>query len=223
VPVREAGYGRASQHFWPTGNERPILHTKDQRYAKALGHPLRARILRALQEREATPTQLAGLLGASVGTVAYHVRTLSSLGLIALTGETRVRGAVAHHYRALASGETTDGELAGAGGAAAGSSMRSLEELADRARGAAAAGGFDRAGSQAASVSLRLDAPGWEEMTQACSQLLERAEAIGEAAAARIARGQGSERDVGVARGQGSDERDVEVALLMFETGSQDS
>ena len=35
------------------------------------------------------------------GTVAYHVRTLLQLGLIELVDETRVRGAVEHHYRAV--------------------------------------------------------------------------------------------------------------------------
>lgn len=181
------------------------MQIEDKRYAKALRHPLRARILTTLREREATPTQLAALLGASVGTVAYHVRTLSSLGLIELTGETRVRGAVAHHYRAVAPGEVSYDGGAGTGGASAGSSLRSLE-LAVRARDAAAAGGFDREGAQTASLSLRVDDHGWEEISQACSQLLERAEEIGAAAAARID------------RGEAADERDVEVALLLFET-----
>lgn len=183
------------------------MPTEDQRYAKALRHPLRARILSTLREREATPTQLAGLLGASVGTVAYHVRTLSSLGLIELTGETRVRGAVAHHYRALAPGEVSDDGGAGAGGGEGPPSA----SLATRVAAAAAAGGFEREGSQAALVSLPLDELGWEQMSQACAQLLERAELIGAAANARIA------------RGQMTDERAVDVALLMFETGSNGS
>ena len=51
-------------------------------------------------ERQALPNQLAGWLDASLGTVAYHVRTLEQLGLIELVDETRVRGAVEHHYRA---------------------------------------------------------------------------------------------------------------------------
>jgi predicted transcriptional regulator len=40
---------------------------------------------------------LAGGLGASLGTVAYHVRTLEQLGLIELVDETRVRGQVEIH------------------------------------------------------------------------------------------------------------------------------
>src|SRR5262245_48173228 len=72
----------------------------DPRYVKALSHPLRVRILALLQERSASPVELARWLHATVGTVAYHVRTLRALGLIELVGETRVRGGLAHHYRA---------------------------------------------------------------------------------------------------------------------------
>ena len=74
----------------------------DRRFVNAMSHPLRVRILAMLDERQASPNQLAGWLGASLGTVAYHVRTLLQLGLIELVDETRVRGAVEHHYRAVA-------------------------------------------------------------------------------------------------------------------------
>jgi DNA-binding transcriptional ArsR family regulator len=75
----------------------------DPRYVKAMSHPSRVRILAMLDERKASPNPLAGWLGASLGTVAYHVRTLEQLGLIELVDETRVPGAVEHHYRAPAS------------------------------------------------------------------------------------------------------------------------
>jgi DNA-binding transcriptional ArsR family regulator len=81
---------------------KPIKNIDDPRYVKAMSHPLRVRILAMLDERKASPNQLAGWLGASLGTVAYHVRTLEQLGLIELVDETRVRGAVEHHYRARA-------------------------------------------------------------------------------------------------------------------------
>jgi hypothetical protein len=59
-----------------------------------MSHPLRVRILAMLDERKASPNQLADWLGARLGTVAYHVRTLEQLGLIEVVDETRVRGAV---------------------------------------------------------------------------------------------------------------------------------
>ena len=78
---------------------KPITNIDDPRYVKALSHPLRVRILAMLDERTASPVELAGWLGSSLGTVAYHVRTLERMGLIELVHETRVRGAVEHHYR----------------------------------------------------------------------------------------------------------------------------
>src|SRR4051794_20127948 len=72
----------------------------DPRYVKAMSHPLRVRILAMLGERTASPNQLAKWLEQPLGTVAYHVRTLERLGLIELANETRVRGAVEHHYKA---------------------------------------------------------------------------------------------------------------------------
>src|SRR5215204_1791406 len=78
---------------------KPITNIDDARYVKAMSHPLRVRILAMLSERTASPVELAGWLDATLGTVAYHVRTLDRLGLIELTRQTRVRGAVEHHYR----------------------------------------------------------------------------------------------------------------------------
>src|SRR5215212_7372531 len=69
----------------------PMMNIDDPRYVKAMSHPLRVRILALLDERAASPVELAGWLGATLGTVAYHVRTLERIGLIELVHETRVR------------------------------------------------------------------------------------------------------------------------------------
>ena len=88
----------------PTLRERmkPVTRIDDPRYVKAMSHPLRVRILAILQERTASPVELAQVLEGTLGTVSYHVRTLHQLGLIELVDETRVRGAVEHHYKAKA-------------------------------------------------------------------------------------------------------------------------
>jgi DNA-binding transcriptional ArsR family regulator len=70
---------------------------------KALSHPLRARILDVLREREASPRELAEELDAPLGVTAYHVRRLADLGLIALVRETHRRGSIEHHYLAAES------------------------------------------------------------------------------------------------------------------------
>jgi DNA-binding transcriptional ArsR family regulator len=50
--------------------------------AKALAHPLRARILRLCGQQELTNKQLADRLGSTPGTVLYHVRMLADAGLL---------------------------------------------------------------------------------------------------------------------------------------------
>ena len=77
-----------------------IENISDPRYVRALGHPLRVRILAILEERTASAVELARMLSADIGVVAYHVRKLHQLGLIELERETRVRGAIQRHYRA---------------------------------------------------------------------------------------------------------------------------
>ena len=63
----------------------PITNIDDPRYVKAMSHPLRVRILALLDERVASPVELAGWLDATLGTVAYHVRTLERMGPVSYT------------------------------------------------------------------------------------------------------------------------------------------
>ena len=166
-----------------------VRRIDDPRFVKAMSHPLRVRIVAMLDERTASPNQLAGWLGASLGTVAYHVRTLEQLGLIELVDETRVRGAVEHHYRArerphvTAEGWTQAPPIAKQ--AAVGST---LDVIAEYARGSAAAGGFDRPDAQLRRALIKLDARGFAQLSKACNKLLEQAEKIEAAAAGRIAK-----------------------------------
>jgi hypothetical protein len=62
------------------------------------GHPVRLRAL-VLLEFEASPGDLAEVLDAPLGVVAYHVRQLRDYGLITETRTEPRRGAVAHFYR----------------------------------------------------------------------------------------------------------------------------
>jgi DNA-binding transcriptional ArsR family regulator len=59
---------------------------------KALGHPLRHRLLIALRQRPATLAQLAAALGAPKGTVGYHAQVLLDAGLIQVAHARQVRG-----------------------------------------------------------------------------------------------------------------------------------
>jgi DNA-binding transcriptional ArsR family regulator len=154
-----------------------------------MSHPLRVRILAMLDERKASPNQLAGWLGASLGTVAYHVRTLEQLGLIELVDETRVRGAVEHHYRARARPNVTAEGWAQAPPIAKQAAVgSSLDVIAEYARQSAASGGFDREDAQLRRALVKLDSKGFTALSKAIDKLLEQAEKIEAAAAERIAK-----------------------------------
>ena len=85
-----------------TGRNRPPGETSEARIAKALAHPLRARILQRLGERVASPGDLAVELDAPLGVVSYHVRMLRDYDCVELVRTEPRRGALQHFYRATA-------------------------------------------------------------------------------------------------------------------------
>ena len=134
---------------------KPITSIDDPRYVKAMSHPLRVRILAMLDERTASPVELAGWLGSSLGTVAYHVRTLERMGLVELVRETRVRGAVEHHYRSCGRPQVSDEAWAAAPAIAKQAAVSaSLQTIDAYARAASAAGGFDHGNSHLTRTQL---------------------------------------------------------------------
>src|SRR3954452_8694347 len=76
--------------------------SSEARIAKALAHPLRARILQRLGERVASPGDLAVELEAPLGVVSYHVRMLRDYDCVELVRTEPRRGALQHFYRATA-------------------------------------------------------------------------------------------------------------------------
>ncbi|UJW29435.1 winged helix-turn-helix domain-containing protein [Saccharothrix sp. AJ9571] len=67
---------------------------------KALGHPLRLRILRLCREHELTNKELADRLDRDPGTVLYHVRRLTDAGLLEQAPvRTGASGALEKPYR----------------------------------------------------------------------------------------------------------------------------
>jgi len=58
--------------------------TVDQRLIKALGHPLRQRLLHELNQRTASPNELAQVLDEPLGNVSYHVKILAECEAIEL-------------------------------------------------------------------------------------------------------------------------------------------
>jgi DNA-binding transcriptional ArsR family regulator len=166
-----------------------ITTLDDPRYVKALSHPLRVRILAILEERTASPVQLADLLDASLGVVSYHVRTLERFGLIKLVRTNPVRGAVEHHYRANKRPTISDESWGNAAPVAKQALLSSyLQQVGAYTNAAAAAGGFDRGDAHFSRTVAKLDAKGWTQLAEACEQLLEKIDALEADSAKRIAK-----------------------------------
>ena len=72
----------------------------DQQVIKALVHPIRAQALAILNERTASPNEIAKELGQGVGHVSYHINVLKKCECIELVDTAPRRGAVEHYYRA---------------------------------------------------------------------------------------------------------------------------
>src|SRR4051794_25027630 len=84
------------------GNGHSPATTSEARIAKALAHPLRARILQRLGERVSSPAELATELDAPLGVVSYHVRMLLGYDCVELVRTEPRRGALQHFYKATA-------------------------------------------------------------------------------------------------------------------------
>ena len=67
---------------------------------KAVGHPLRVQILRAIAAHDhRSPSRLADELGKPLARVSYHVGLLAQWGFLELVETVPRRGAVEHQYR----------------------------------------------------------------------------------------------------------------------------
>ena len=102
VPRRAPGLERAARR------RRPATAAE----AKALGHPLRLRILRLCLQAELTNKQLADRLDSDPGTVLYHVRQLVAVGLLEPAEvRTGASGALEKPYRSTGVTWWLDGPL----------------------------------------------------------------------------------------------------------------
>lgn len=167
---------------------------------QALAHPLRARMLSILQEREASPKELAGEFGIPLANVAYHIQVLRKLKLIKLVKKTPRRGAVEHHYRAdygahidneawSATPDVIKRSLVGA----------TLGEIGRDANDAALIGGFDHSDAVIARSKYVLDQEAWQELSGMLGNVLDRADELQKEAAKRLrANGHDGERRAGL-------------------------
>jgi DNA-binding transcriptional ArsR family regulator len=169
------------------GKLKPTRDVTDPKVIKALTHPLRHRILGVLDGRVASPSELAEEFESPIGNVSYHVRMLESVGLIRLVRTTPKRGAIEHHYEAVArpiiSDETwgrlptsVKRALVNAG----------LDHAGEMVSHAAAGNGFERSEAQLSHTQLALDDEAWKELSDALNDTRRQAFEIGKESEARL-------------------------------------
>lgn len=165
----------------------------DQRLVKALSHPLRIRILEALTERVASPTRLSDDLDAGLSHVAYHTRALDQCGCLDLVDTAQRRGATEHFYKASPRSFIGDriwrrvprSLLGGVSGA-------TLQSFMDRAVAALEAGTIDgREDTTLSWMPVLLDEQGWNEVTAAMEDTVNRVLAIQDDCRERLAKRKG--------------------------------
>ena len=147
----------------------------DQRLIKALAHPLRERILQALNETVASPAQLARALNEPLGNVSYHVKILLECEAIELVRTAPVRGAIEHFYRATTRAYLSDADWAALPlSVRRGSDSNNLRRIFEDVATAAAEGGFDDPRTHISWTNLDLDEEGHAEFAKALEELLSR-------------------------------------------------
>ena len=147
----------------------------DHRIVKALGHPLRQRILHALSDSVASPNQIARRLREPLGNVSYHVKILAENDVVELVETRAVRGAVEHFYRATMRPLIDDAHWEQLPRATRRELVRqTLAQIAEHLAAAGKANGFDRLETHISWTPLQLDEQGWSEVAAALESLLDR-------------------------------------------------
>ena len=105
---------------------------RDPAVLRILANPSRRRIYAAAVERPASAKELAERFDEPLARVSYHVRALADAGLLRPVRQTRRRGAIETHYRAIATLDFSPAlmEAAGSEGVAL-LSQALLREIAD--------------------------------------------------------------------------------------------
>jgi DNA-binding transcriptional ArsR family regulator len=167
---------------------RPTLDLVDPRIAKALSHPMRARILMILNERVASPNEIAEAIDERLPNVSYHVRALLDLGTIELVDTAQRRGAIEHYYRAVVRPFFSDKDwkrLPRSGRQAISDSI--LKILWDDLSESIKAGTFEaRADRHLTHKRLVLDDQGWDEVTKLLNGVLSQVDKIEADSRARV-------------------------------------
>ncbi len=149
---------------------------------------MRARILGILNEKVASPNEIAEQIDERLPNVSYHVRALLDLGCIELVRTAQRRGAIEHYYRAVVRPFFSDRDwkrLPRSGRQAI--SDVALQIVWEDVSNSIKAGTFDgRPDRHLSHNALVLDEQGWKDMTELLARVLAEVEKIGAASASRL-------------------------------------
>lgn len=160
----------------------------DARLVKAYAHPLRLQILSLLDNRVASPKQIAAELDTPLPNTAYHVRQLASLGLVELVRRTARGGAIEHHYTAKVRPTIPDEVWADLPEIVKRAySAGSLQQAIPQLIAAVDAGGFSAEKSHFSRTPARLDGKGWNAISRELLKTLHRVERLVEESESRLA------------------------------------
>jgi DNA-binding transcriptional ArsR family regulator len=161
--------------------------TVDVKLLKALGHPLRQRILQVLNDGVASPNEVANKLGEPLSNVSYHVKILEKCDAIELVSTQPVRGALEHFYRAKARAKLDESEWKRLPASVRDSLFgQTIDQIWTHVAAAMGNDGFDNPKSAAAWVELELDEEAYDELSQSIADFFDRAIALQAASKARL-------------------------------------
>lgn len=159
----------------------------DPRIAKAYAHPLRIHILGLLDDRVASPSEIASELNAPLTHVSYHVRQLAGLGLIKLVRTTPRRGAVEHHYTSHIKPKITDDAWGQIPDVVKQNLVSGwVQQLGAHVADAVAHNGFDRENAHMTRTAMDIDEKGWNALSKELTKALDRIDRVMADAKARI-------------------------------------
>jgi DNA-binding transcriptional ArsR family regulator len=186
---------------------RSTLDLVDPRIAKALSHPMRARILMILNERVASPNEIADDIDERLPNVSYHVRALLDLGCIELVDTAQRRGAIEHYYRAVVRPFFSDSDwkrIPRSGRQAISDTL--LQVMWEDVSDAIEAGTFDsRPDRYLTHTPIVVDEEGWSELADIMARALRDVEKVESQSARRLKRS----KEAGVP---------TKVVLMQFES-----
>lgn len=157
--------------------------------AKALAHPLRTRILAELEDRTASPSELATQLDVPLGVMSYHVRRLESLGFVELVERLPRRGAIEHYYRAKSRPRITSTAWGRTPAIVKEATVAAaVDQIGHYVEAAAADGGFNQADAHLTRSPVTVDEAGWAELAEELDAMLVRIKKIEAASKKRLAR-----------------------------------